>query len=147
MTRQIALAQVASLFSEGLEAEPPKTRAALTRQRAERFKETLRQRLTRNLLGLAYACQPKRVAGVPALLSFVARQWLIAPAGLPDPEIALSNPDGLCGLVRDLAPAAMLDAYARGIFAWKHCGPVKLWAPAQRYCLHPAARSARSADE
>ena len=139
MTRKIALAQVAAMFSEGVEAEPPMTRAALARQRAERFKETLRQRLTRNVLGLAYACHPKRIAGAPALLSFVARTALVAPAGLPDPETALRQPDGLCGLARDLSPAALLEAYARGLFAWKHCGPLKYWAPAQRFCVDPAA--------
>lgn len=139
MTKQIALAQVAAMFSEGVEADPPKTRAAQKLERAERFRETLRQRLTRNLLGLAYACQPRRIAAVPALVSFVARAWLVAPAGLPDPERALAKPDGLCGLAHDLSSTAMLDAYARGIFAWRHCGPLKLWAPAQRYCVHPAA--------
>lgn len=139
MTQQIALAQVAAMFSEGVEAEPPKTRAARKLARAERLRETLRQRLTRNLLGLAYACQPKRIAGAGPLLAFAARSWLAPPAGLPDPEQALPNPDGLCGLARDLSPAAMLDMYARGIFAWKHCGPLKLWAPAQRFSLHPAA--------
>jgi leucyl/phenylalanyl-tRNA---protein transferase len=137
MQMQIAAPHVARLFSEGVEAEPPKTRAAQMRQRAKRFKETLGQRLTRNILGLAYALRPKRLADAPALLSFVARARLVGQAGLPDPEAALSRPDGLCGLAYDLSPGAMLDAYARGIFAWKHCGPLKLWAPAQRYCVTP----------
>ena len=138
MGMQIATPQVARLFSEGVEGDPPKTRAALIRLRAERFRETLGQRLTRNILGLAYAWQPKRIAGIPALLSFVARARLVGQTGLPDPEAALRRPDGLCGLAHDLSPSAMLDAYARGIFAWKHCGPLKLWAPAQRFCVAPA---------
>lgn len=138
MTRQISAAEVANMFSEGIEAEPRQTRAALMRARNQRFAETLAQRFKRNILGLAYACHPKRIAAVPALLAFVARDWCVGPAGLPDPEKALARPDGLCGLVHDLSPDTMLDAYARGVFASKHCGPLKYWAPAQRTCVDPA---------
>ena len=76
MQMQIAASHVARLFSEGVEADPPKTRAAQMRQRAERFRETLGQRLTRNILGLAYALQPGRLADVPALIAFVSRARL-----------------------------------------------------------------------
>ena len=139
MASQIALSQVAAMFSERIEAEPPQSRATLRRQRALRFAETLTQRLTRNVLGLAYACHPRRIRELPALMSFVTRAWTIAPAGLPDSRHALAAPDGLCGIAHDLTPALMLDAYARGLYAWKHCGPLKFWAPAHRFSSHPAA--------
>ena len=139
MASQIALSQVAAMFSERIEAEPPRSRATLQRRRALRFTETLTQRLTRNVLGLAYACHPERIRELPALMRFVARAWTSAPAGLPDSRHALAAPDGLCGLMRDLTPATLLDAYARGLYAWKHCGPLKYWAPAQRFSSHPAA--------
>lgn len=139
MTRQITAAQVAGMFSEGIEADLRPTRAALGQARARHFAQTLRQRLTRNILGLAYACHPKRIAAIPPLLGLVLREWCVGQAGLPDPETALAKPDGLCGLVHDLSPATMLEAYARGLFAWKHCGPLKYWAPAQRYSIDPAA--------
>ena len=80
MKQQIAMAQVAGMFSEGIEAEPSESRAAQKLARADRFRETLRQRLTRNLLGLAYACQPGRIAGAGPLLAFAARSWLVSPA-------------------------------------------------------------------
>ena len=137
MRMQISAAHVAGMFSEGLEADPPKTRTMLMRERASRFRETFSQRLTRNILGLAYALRPRRISDIPALLGFIARARVVGEAGLPDPETALARPDGLCGLARDLAPSAMLEAYARGIFAFKHCGPLKLWAPAQRFCMAP----------
>ena len=44
MASQIALSQVAAMFSERIEGEPPKSRATLQRQRALRFTETLTQR-------------------------------------------------------------------------------------------------------
>ena len=86
MANQIVLSKVAAMFSARAEPEPPKSRATVRHERARRFTETLTQRLTRNVLGLAYACHPKRIGELPALVSFVARAWIVGPTGLPDPD-------------------------------------------------------------
>ena len=43
--------------------------------------------------------------------------------------------NGLCGLVSDLAPATLLDAYGRGLYPFCHLGPLKWWAPRERMVL------------
>lgn len=54
----------------------------------------------------------------------------------PDPESALSNPNGLLALGGDLSPERLLSAYRNGIFPWFSDGePIYWWSPDPRAVL------------
>lgn len=58
----------------------------------------------------------------------------------PDPETALTDPDGLLAIGGNLAAATLLDAYRQGIFPWYEQGqPILWWAPSRRAVLVPGA--------
>lgn len=103
--------------------------------REEPFTEGPLDRAKRFVLGTAWAMTPKRIGGLPHL----TRLWLgdlIAPSQeLPDPSKALTEPDGLCGIARDLSVSTLIEAYRRGLYPFCHFGPWKWWSPAQRCVL------------
>ena len=58
-------------------------------------------------------------------------------AGFPDPETALSEPNGLLAIGGDLSPERLLDAYGQGIFPWFSEGqPILWWSPDPRTVFH-----------
>jgi leucyl/phenylalanyl-tRNA--protein transferase len=132
----IRLSELARLFSEGDEQLSP-GRAARRERRLALFRESARQRLRREALGLAYAMRPERLAGILPMWQLLLRDAIARRADLPDPRAALANPDGLCGIVRDLSVDTLVDAYASGLYPWAHCGPIKWWAPRTRCVIGP----------
>ena len=57
---------------------------------------------------------------------------------LPDPSLALVEPDGLLAAGGDLSPERLLDAYWRGIFPWySDDQPILWWAPNPRAVMLP----------
>ena len=70
------------------------------------------------------------------------------PASLPDPEEALTLPNGLLAAGGALTPEWLLGAYRRGIFPWFSPGePILWWSPDPRTVFDPstfkASRSLR----
>jgi leucyl/phenylalanyl-tRNA--protein transferase len=65
------------------------------------------------------------------------RDAMARRAGLPAAGAALDDPDGLCGIARDLSVEPLVEAYARGLYPWCHAGPVKWWAPRTRCVADP----------
>jgi leucyl/phenylalanyl-tRNA--protein transferase len=66
--------------------------------------------------------------------------WLSArhPELFPDPERALSEPNGLLAAGGDLSQRRLLAAYRRGIFPWYSEGePILWWSPHPRAVLFP----------
>lgn len=67
--------------------------------------------------------------------------WLEAdsdPARFPDPQYALTEPDGLLAVGGDLSPARLLNAYRQGIFPWySDDQPILWWSPNPRAVLYP----------
>ena len=61
------------------------------------------------------------------------------PVGFPNPNRALTDPDGLLAAGGALTPDWLIEAYARGIFPW--FGPeddyILWWSPAQRAVIKP----------
>lgn len=56
----------------------------------------------------------------------------------PDPETALTQPNGLLALGGDLSPARLLIAFQSGIFPWSDAHhPLLWWSPDPRCVLHP----------
>jgi leucyl/phenylalanyl-tRNA--protein transferase len=67
-------------------------------------------------------------------------QWLhpMAPLAFPDPEQALSDPNGLLAAGGDLSQERLLAAYRLGIFPWYEEGqPILWWSPEPRTVLYP----------
>ncbi len=96
--------------------------------------------LRRWILGLLWSLKPPRLYGVPATLAMLAKHYagLGLPSGaLPDPDRALTYPDGLAGICTDLSVPALVAAYAKGLFPFAHVGPQKWWAPRERMVLLP----------
>lgn len=86
------------------------------------------------VLGTAYALVPRRLPGLLPLIGVTLRD-LAAPADMPDPCAALTQPDGLCGLARVRDTAGLMQGYRRGMFVMSHIGPLKWWAPRYRMVL------------
>ena len=60
------------------------------------------------------------------------------PQGLPHPEHALKEPNGLLAAGGALAPDWLLTSYRRGIFPWyEHGQPILWWSPDPRAVLEP----------
>jgi leucyl/phenylalanyl-tRNA--protein transferase len=60
------------------------------------------------------------------------------PDSFPDPDFALSEPNGLLAIGGDLSPARLLAAYRRGIFPWfSEDQPILWWSPDPRAVLFP----------
>jgi leucyl/phenylalanyl-tRNA--protein transferase len=56
----------------------------------------------------------------------------------PNPERALTEPDGLLAVGGSLSPARLLRAYRQGIFPWYSDGqPILWWSPDPRTVLFP----------
>ena len=56
----------------------------------------------------------------------------------PEPETALSDPNGLLAVGGDLSPERLLAAYRQGIFPWFSPGdPILWWSPDPRMVLYP----------
>jgi leucyl/phenylalanyl-tRNA--protein transferase len=87
------------------------------------------------LLGTAYCLVPRRLPGLLPLIGTTMRDVLAPPAALPDPERALAQPDGLCGIARVRDTAELIEGYRRGMFVMSHIGPLKWWAPQYRMVL------------
>lgn len=56
----------------------------------------------------------------------------------PDPNLALTEPDGLLAIGGDLASERLLAAYQQGIFPWFSDGqPILWWSPNPRCIVYP----------
>lgn len=88
------------------------------------------------LLGAAYCVVPRRAGG---LMPLIARSLTDLPrarrASAPDPQTALDNPDGFCGLTGPIGVEELMAGYRRGLFIMHHVGPLKWWAPRFRMAL------------
>jgi leucyl/phenylalanyl-tRNA--protein transferase len=97
------------------------------------FRETPAERLERWALGLIWPLKPQRIGGLPALGRLWLADLIVPDHNLPDPERPL-NAGGLCGMVHDLSPATLAEAYKRGLFTFAHLGPLK-WVSLPSRCV------------
>ena len=114
----------------------PASPASAAKRRATLFSESFGERLERWALGTAWAMKPVRIGDLPSL----ARTWLASfgdPRGhIPPADAPVANAQGLCGIVHDFSPAALMEGYRRGLFTFCHAGPSKWYAPMQRCVLY-----------
>jgi leucyl/phenylalanyl-tRNA--protein transferase len=92
--------------------------------------------IRQSILGAGYLLVPRRLPGLLPLIGITLRDLpQTSHALFPDPEKALDNPDGLCGLAGRIDVADLLIGYRRGMFPMSHIGPLKWWAPKYRMVL------------
>ena len=92
--------------------------------------------IRQGVLGSAYLLVPRRLPGLLPLAAVTMRDLpRIDRPLIPDPALALDQPDGLCGLAGRIGVAELLVGYGRGMFVMSHTGPLKWWAPRHRMVL------------
>jgi len=105
------------------------------------FREALKARLLRWVLGVAYALRPKRASLVPRLLGMIVVYWLKPKQSrdrLPKDPVYYGQ-QGLIGLSNDLSVDTVIVRYRQGWFPLCHIGPMKWWSPSERAIIVPAA--------
>jgi leucyl/phenylalanyl-tRNA--protein transferase len=137
MIRNYRIAQFGSLFSDGIEWEPSMTRTERRKFRDRMFRETLGQRSDRLVSDARHLLRHARQ--LPQALDFFFRSAVVGHAGLPTLDDVHATPDGIAGIVNDLAPATMVEGYATGFFPRWILGQATWWSPATRYVREPNA--------
>jgi leucyl/phenylalanyl-tRNA--protein transferase len=130
-------AEYSSLFADYAEAPAPSPRDRRT-YRSDLFHETPLSWAKRIAGGALSALRHGGVSGCLAALDMVVRARSIDAEGLPEPQMALSHPDGLCGLARDLSPDALMSAFERGLYLAGQFGPLRWQAPSMRAVVQTA---------
>jgi leucyl/phenylalanyl-tRNA--protein transferase len=113
----------------------PTIDSTVAARRRKLFRETPAETLKRWTLGTAWALKPSRITGLPALGRLWLSDMVSPPQRLPDPDDALLQPAGLCGIVHDLSVPTLLAAHRRGLYPFAHIMPLKWWSPPQRCVL------------
>jgi leucyl/phenylalanyl-tRNA---protein transferase len=139
------LADLASLFSLGIEPPPPMSPAARRELRRRMFTESLWQTTRRMFKAARAAVLRDGFGGCFRAVELMIRDASIRASGLPDPDRALNSPDGLCGVADDLSVATVMGAYERGLFPSSHLGPMKWWSPRNRAIVAPGVLARRLA--
>jgi leucyl/phenylalanyl-tRNA---protein transferase len=132
------LAELATLFSPGIEPPPPLSPAARKQMRRRMFAERPVETVSRMFKATRAALQRDGIGGCLRAAELLIREKSIGALGLPDPDRAMTSPDGLCGLANDLSAATLMDGYERGLYPSAHFGPMKWWAPKTRALSGPA---------
>jgi len=99
------------------------------------FRESLRAKLLRWLMGTAYALHPKRIADVPFLLLGMTAEIFRGGTRTPSAMTTRSRPDTFAGICRDITSDRIVAAARRGFFPWSHIGPLKWWTRSERMVL------------
>lgn len=106
-------------------------------RRAELFRETPFATLQRWVLGIAWALRPKRIANLLPFMRLSIAHLFRPNRALPDPA-ALAPEAEVAGLVTDLSPSVLMEAYARGLFPHGHIRPLRWVCPPSRAVVNPA---------
>ena len=138
MMARLRTGNYGSLFSEGIEPEPASPPATRRLRRRAALRETPWIRTQRLMRVAARLARPGSLADLAATLARLARARFARSANLPDPRDALACADGLAGLAGDLTPAAMIEAYGKGLAPCASLGPVAWHSRATRFVAPPA---------
>ncbi|MGQ0672895.1 MAG: leucyl/phenylalanyl-tRNA--protein transferase [Hyphomicrobium sp.] len=136
------------MISATAELAQPAATGQTPASRSGTFRETWSEAAMRNVLGVAYACRPKRIVDLPHLVYHCAADLMRGGTRQPSQSRTWSRPDTFAGLCRNLSPASVLAAARLGFFPWCHCGPLKWWTREERMVLffdeHHIAKRFRS---
>ena len=126
------MANVAASYLEIIAEERDETSAA---RRRRLFREPLKEKLLRWLMGTAYACHPKRITDLPFLLWDMAADFSRGGTKVPSDATTHTRPDTFAGVCRDITPERIIAAARGGFFPWCHVGPLKWWTRRERMVL------------
>jgi leucyl/phenylalanyl-tRNA--protein transferase len=126
------VANVAASYLEIIAEERDETLAA---HRRRLFREPVKEKLLRWLMGTAYACHPKRLADLPFLLWDMGADISRGGTKVPNEATARPRPDTFAGVCRDITPERIIAAARGGFFPWCHVGPLKWWTRRERMVL------------
>jgi hypothetical protein len=113
----------ASLFSEGVSAEPDHTPWATRRRRETLFRDSFTFWCERQCTSLWTTVKLIRTLGPAALL-----RMLMPPRTDPTTATPVAgNWDGFCGVGGGLSPLALMGAYARGLYPGYYLGSRPCW--------------------
>lgn len=134
-----------------IEAETPRQTAGAVAARPpapDIFVETLPSKASRWLLGIAYACHPKRIGTLPALWLWTTVDLLRGGTRIPDPKRTVASPDTFAGVCRNPTTETLVAAARLGFYPWCHVGLLKWWTRQNRMVLffddHRIAKRFRS---
>lgn len=137
MVAAIRIANIASLFSEGV--EHGQRRDAGTGVHSE----SLAGRAGRIVGAAARLAASADLGALCAGASQVLRDRLVGQTTLPDAARPLSAPAGLCGAAHDLQPMTVFQAYQQGLVLRAPAGPATWWSPTERRLVRPVASPRR----
>ena len=98
------------------------------------FRETLRERCERILLGTAWSLHPKRIGRLWPLAKLVVSQ-LVEPDQKLSDLATMPEAGELAGIGHDLSVPTLVQAYSTGLFPISHFGPSKWLSPLKRCVL------------
>jgi len=101
--------------------------------RDELFRESPVDKARRWAIGAAWALRPKRIPELPEHFRLLVRDLVAPSRELPDAAHVARS--GLAGIVHDLSPSTLMEAYSRGLYPFAHIGPLKWRSPPQRTLL------------
>lgn len=129
--------QPASLEAQSVPRRKAPVNAPDAERRAALFRESPLATVRRWVLGTAWALRPKRIAMLLPVARVTAAHLLDPDRALPD-TAALAPEAEIAGLVTDVSPPTLMDAYARGLFPHGHIRPLKWVLPPARAVVRPA---------
>ncbi|WP_158008310.1 leucyl/phenylalanyl-tRNA--protein transferase [Methyloceanibacter methanicus] len=129
--------QPASLEAQSVSPRKAPAKGPNAERRAALFRETPLAVVRRWFVGTAWALRPKRIAMLLPVARVTFAHLLNPSRALPD-TAALAPDAEIAGLITDLSPATLMDAYARGLFPHGHIRPLKWVCPPTRAVVRPA---------
>lgn len=106
----------------------------MSAQRTNLFRESPLQTLERVALGAVWALKPERARDLVPFARLWAKDLVAPDKALPDPAKVFDGA-GLAGIVHDLSPPTLIEAYRRGLFTSGHFGTLSWTSPPQRCVL------------
>jgi leucyl/phenylalanyl-tRNA---protein transferase len=127
----------ASLFSEGVSAEPDAEPRAARRRREKLFGDSYALWFRRHCDSIRTAVNLIQAMGLIKFLTIMARPLAhIASTGSGQ---ALDDCQGFCGIGGTFAPMPLVSAYAHGLYPRPFFGSLSWWSPATRSGVVPGA--------
>lgn len=136
--RNYQLNRFASLFSEGIESETPVSFDQQMAQRRKELEEDFLMTVLRWSLDSIALLHPSHIRTLPAILRARLKINQGQFPGTSEARYLQPAKDGFVSPASEVSPAAMLDAYGRGlILRWVNGQPT-WWSPPVRFAGAPA---------
>lgn len=132
MLRNYRTSQFGALFSEGVEDDNAPTYEQWLAMRRTALNEDFLVAVLRWTADALHLAHPRRLPALPETLKALARPEAVQTSGPPDTRYMRPGRTGFVASAKDTSPAAILDAYGRGLILRWIFGRPTWWAPAHR---------------